>query len=217
VVKWRPQHKGETEAQYEARLRKFAASAKARADKAKARLNARHAKIGKCLADTTDVKRPASFHLPLEPQKPIIIPLPLAKDRNSSHLRGVPPDNVMRGVRRRYKSPFYLDDDEEMVTIRRLRTTVVETEAVLKRVPRERGTRLACKTLRETLDFLRQRKIPLRSGINSGAVREYARQLTIDEPQLSNPQATARSRLRRLTDLRRKQGFPDPKPGRKRK
>jgi hypothetical protein len=218
MKKWRPQHKGETQEQYEGRLRKFAAGAKARADKAKAKLNARHADgKNQFLADTTGVKRPASFRPPLEPRRPLIIPLPPPKDRNSSHLRGVPPDNIMRGVRRRYKSAFYLDDDQEMVTIRRLRTTVVETEAILRHLPRERGARLACKTLRTALGFLYQRKIPLRSGANSEAVRQYALKLATDEPQLNNPKATARSRLRRLTDLRRKQGFPEPTPGRKRK
>lgn len=214
-MKWRPQRKSETSARYEAWEKKFAAWLRARADKTKATLKARRAKSKSALlADTTGVRQPDGFHPSMVPQKPTIISLPLPKDRNNNHLRGLPTDHILREVRRQYRRPIRVGT-EEMVTIDRLLTTVIDIKGGLKRQRRSRGRRLAYKTLRGALVFLYKQKIPLRSGEHSEAVREYARKLMTDEPQLKNPQTTARSRLRRLTDLRRKQGFPDPTPGRK--
>jgi hypothetical protein len=51
VKPWRPQWLGESRQHYEARLRKFVASARIRSDKTKAALNARHAKPGSLLAE----------------------------------------------------------------------------------------------------------------------------------------------------------------------
>jgi hypothetical protein len=216
MLKFPPQRKGETRAQFEARRQKFAARLEARAAKTKDKLNARHAKGGnKFLADTTGVQRPAGFHPSIVPQKPFIVPPPAPKDRNSSHLRGLPPDDLLRKVRRRYNPPIRLGNTEEMVTIDRLMTTVHLIAVAQKGQRRARGERLDCKPLIKALGFLYGRRIPLRSHARSEAVREYARELAIDEPKLENPQDTARSRLRRLTDLRRRAGIPDPRPGRR--
>jgi len=102
-----------------------------------------------------------------------------------------------------------------MAIIDRLMTTLAQIEVAQKKQPRGRGARLDCKPLKKALGFLYKSRIPLRSHTRSQAVRAYTEELKATESDLANPAATARSRLRRLTDLRRRQGFPDPEPGRK--
>jgi hypothetical protein len=216
MLKWQAQRKGETQEQYEARVQAFGASARARAALTKARLNARHAKgPNKFLSDTSGTQVPARRQPAMPQPAPSAKSCSAPKDRNSSHLRGLPPDSVLREVRRRHSPPLRVADSEEIATIHALVTTIYQIAAAQKIQDRDRGGMLDCRTLKKLLGFLYKQKIPLRSGVQSEAVCEYARKLAIDEPQLKNTRATARSRLRRLTDLRRKQGFPDPRPGRK--
>lgn len=137
-----------------------------------------------------------------------------SKDRNSSHLRGLPPHDLLREVRRRHKTTIQIAADEEMATIARLMTTLRQFAEAQALQPRRVGRRLNCKALMKALEFLYRRGLPLRSHAASEAVHLYSRELATTEPRLRNPRATARSRLRRLTDLRRWQGFPDPEPGR---
>jgi hypothetical protein len=136
-------------------------------------------------------------------------------DRNSSHLRGLPPDNLLREVRNWHGARLRIGQSEEDVIIHRLITTVFQIEQAQKRQLRGRGNQLDCQVLREALGFLYKHGLPLRSSYKSPSVLDYGEELARTEPLLKNPRATARSRMRRLTDLRRKQGFPVPKPGRR--
>ena len=121
----------------------------------------------------------------------------------------------MRAVRQWHAPPVRVGSSEEDVVVDRLMTVLFQMEEARKRQRRGRGNSLNCQKLREALRFIYSRGLPLRSGQKSNAVREYACELTKIEPELKNPTATARSRLRRLTDLRGKHGFPEPKRGRK--
>jgi hypothetical protein len=193
---------------------------RARAERLKAKLNAHHAAApDEFLSSEPSPKRPGGA-LPRTAGTNVVAttanaPRSCAKHRGSSRIRGLPPEELLRAVRQRHRPPVRIGASEEDVVMDRLMTVLFQIEEAQKRQCRGPGNSLDCQKLRKALRFIYSRGIPLRSGQYSNAVLEYARELAKSEPGLDNPGATARSRLRRLTDLRREHGFPEPKRGRK--
>jgi hypothetical protein len=131
-------------------------------------------------------------------------------DPIGSHLRGVPIRDIGRLT-------AYLEvgaGGPEMAILVHLRKVLKQATGELYWRGRQRTTRPGrppdTNALINLLEFLLERRLPLRTGGTSAAVVAYAEELARTEPKLRNPAATARSRLLRLTDLRRRLGYQYP-------
>jgi hypothetical protein len=182
-------------------------------------LNAQHAAApeGKPARPERRPRTKASLEGPEEDPCLTITPrLPAAKGEHSNRLRGVPPEATMKQVRQWHGQRLRVSASEDDELTHRLMSTLFQIERAQKLQRRAPGNALDCGKLRKALGFLYERGLLLRSGVNSQSVVEYAKWIGQNEPNITNPHATARSRLRRLTDLRNRIGFPPPRRGRKR-
>jgi hypothetical protein len=122
-----------------------------------------------------------------------------AKARHGTRLNGVPSATQMRAARRQ-KLFMSVTDVTVDPDIGACRATLHNIAAARKLVP-HRGTPMRVETMLAALDALERARVPLRSwydpdrGYSSAAVHIVSEDLNIGD-------ATARSLLRRLTDLR---------------